>query len=178
MIDDKIVISLARAMPKLEVRQLGRAPCTTVTYPGVTVNGLIGLARHCPHLSKLRIHFQGASLVDVATGETIPSRPGGEPVVQRWDCALTDLDVGATPIPSMSTWPVALMLLKIFPRILNIGYRTYGWKTVAEAIMQYRQIDAFVHRSSKPHLSHSMILSDAIPGDATGVGRPSEDGQA
>ena len=50
-IDDDIIMSLARAMPKLETLQLGDPPCDTPV--GITVNGLIGLARFCPRLSKL-----------------------------------------------------------------------------------------------------------------------------
>jgi len=63
-VDGDIIISLARAMPKLEILRLGGASCGTATY--ATVDGLIGLASCCPNLSKLRIHFQASSLVDAA----------------------------------------------------------------------------------------------------------------
>ena len=74
-------MSLARAMPKLELLLLGGKPCQTPT--GVTLNGLIGLARRCPRLSKLRVHFQAASLVDAVIGATTSSLPDDEPVVQQ-----------------------------------------------------------------------------------------------
>ena len=54
-IDGHVVINLVRATPKLEILRLGRAPCKIPTE--VTVNGLIGPAHRCPHLSKLRIYF-------------------------------------------------------------------------------------------------------------------------
>ena len=76
-VDDDIIVDLARAMPKLEILQLGRAPCATPT--GITVNGFIGLACCCPRLSSLRIHFQSTSLVEAVTSATARSR-SEEPV--------------------------------------------------------------------------------------------------
>ena len=148
--DDKTIVNLARAMPKLEDLRLGGPPCTTHT--GVTVNGLIGLAHRCPHLSKLRIHFQAFTLAEVAAGATMPS-PSDEPVSRREDCALTDLEVGETPIPAGSELTVALILLQIFPHVLNVEYTNFRWETVANIIKDSRRIGAFVHRSSKPHSS-------------------------
>jgi hypothetical protein len=79
-IDDDIIIDLARAMPKLETLRLGGAPCGT--RGGVTVKGLVALARGCRHLRKLRIHFQTASLAEAATGAEVPAPSGGETVVR------------------------------------------------------------------------------------------------
>jgi len=138
-------------MPKLDALYLGRAPCETTT--GVTVKGLIGLARLCPHLAKLRIHFQATSLVEAATSVTTPS-PFDEPGA-RWEgCALTDLEVGKTPIPMHTRLAVAPVLLQIFPHILNLKYINQGWKTVWEAINDFRRIRAFVHHTGEAHPPH------------------------
>jgi len=163
-VDDDIVMSLARTMPELEILQLGRMPCNTPT--GVTVNGLIGLARRCLHLSKLCIHFQATSLVEAATSAATISPSGGDPVFRQEDCALADLQVGEIPIPTGSVLTVAHVLLQIFPRILNIEYTNQEWKTVAETITYFRQIATFVHRAGEAYLSHLVINGDTLPGDA------------
>ena len=149
-VDDDIIVSLARAMPKLEVLRLGDIPCNTPT--GITVNGLINLACRCPHLLKLRIHFQTTTLVGAATNATAPS-PSDKPAVLRKDSALTYLEVGATPIPARSGTMIAHILLQIFPRILNVEYTNREWKPVAETIKDFRQIGGFIHRSSKMHIT-------------------------
>jgi len=164
-VDDDILMSLAHAMPKLEILRLGDAPCQFPT--GVTVNGLISFARRCPHLSKLCVHFQVTSLVEAATSATTLSPSDDEPVVQREGCALTDLEVGDIPVPAQSALAVAQILLQIFPRILNVGYINPEWKTVAEIVKHFRQIAIFVRRTGEAHPSHSMIYGDTLPGDAT-----------
>ena len=176
-VDDDIIISLARAMPKLEILQLGEAPCKTPT--GITVNGLIGLASCCLHLSKLCVHFQAISLADAAVNAMTPSPSDDEPIARREDCALTDLTVGEIPIPAQSALMVTLILLQIFPRILNINYTNREWKTVAKTIKHFNRIGAFVHRSGMGYRStHSTALTNVLLGDAVAVRRPSEDGQA
>jgi len=150
-LDDDIVVNLARAMPKLEILRLGKAPCATPT--GITVNGLIALACRCPRLSKLRIHFQASTLIEAATSATTPS-PSHELVVRWEDCDLTDLEVGKTPIPSQSELTVAHTLLQIFPRLLNIKGKNRNWKTVEKTIKDFRRIKGFVHRTSKAHPLH------------------------
>jgi len=151
-VDDDIIMNLAGAMPKLEILRLGGAPCRTRT--GATVSGLISLASRCPNLSKLCIHFQASSLVHAATSAVTPAAVDDEPVVRRKDCALTDLEVGETPIPAESALTVALMLLQIFPRIFRVDYTNREWDTVAETIEDFGRIGAFVHRSGKADLSH------------------------
>ena len=148
-VDDDVITTLAQAMPKLEILQLGGMPCKTRTGP--TVHGLIALAFHCLHLSELRIHFQGDSLVCAATSAATTFIPIDEPVVPREDCALTDLMVGCIPIPTKSAARVTPVLLQIFPRILNVHYANPEWRTVAQNITEFRRIGAFVHRSSKLH---------------------------
>ena len=148
-VDDDIAISLARAMPKLEVLQLGTAPCKTPT--GVTVKGLIALARFCPHLTKLCIHFRASTLVGAATSGAILS-PSDEPGVLREECALTDLETGKTPIPAGSGLEVAQSLVQIFPRILNLKYKNHIWGIVASIIRDFSPSD--YQRASKAHASH------------------------
>ena len=175
MVDDNIIIDLARAMPKLEVLQLGRAPCRFPT--GITVNGLINLTCRCPQLSKLRIHFQATSLVDASTSAATRFLSGDEPIVRRKDCALSDLEVGAIPFPAGSASTIALILLQIFPRILNVRYFSREWEAVAEMIKEFRRLGVFVGRSGKVHPSHLVVFSDVSPADAIDVGRPAEDSQ-
>ena len=131
-VDDDIIVNLARSMPGLEALQLGDTPCATPI--GITINGFVGLARLCPHLSKLRIRFQVTSLVEAATGVTPLPSTNSKPAVQREGCALTILEVGQIPFPARSRLVIAHILLQNFPRILNIKYCNKGWGTVAEII--------------------------------------------
>ena len=136
-VDDDIIISLSRAMPKLTVLKLGNGPCREFTT-GATTKGLMALALHCPNLSTLRIHFQVASL------SVPPARPGisrtTESTGSCTDCALTLLLVGKTRVPEDSVSRVALTLLQIFPRIKWIHSDDEGWKRVWDAIHISRRI--------------------------------------
>jgi hypothetical protein len=133
-------------MPKLELLRLGRTPCETPT--GATVRGLITLASHCLHLSKLQIHFRGDSLVGAATSVPTASLPIDEPVVPREGCALRDLEVGQIPIPAKEAPRITHMLLRIFPRILNVEYTNPSWERVAKYITDFRRIDVFVRQQA------------------------------
>ena len=164
-VDDDVVMCLAKAMPKLEILQLGDAPCATPT--GVTVKGLIGLAHLCPHLSELCIHFQAASLVEAAASAATLSPSNGKPIVLRKDCALTDLEVGEIPIPARSGSTVAHVLLLIFPHILNVRFTDQDWKTVAETVKYFSRIATFVYHTGKAHLSCLTIGGYTSPGNTT-----------
>ena len=136
-VDDDIVTSLSRAMPKLNYLKLGDAPCRQITT-GVTTKGLVALARHCPDLSILRIHFQVASL-------SIPlASPGMTPNTEStalWTgCALTCLYVGAIPVPEESVLMVSLALLHLFPQIEKIYGIDEGWEKVKGEIYHSRGI--------------------------------------
>jgi len=138
--DDDIIMSMARAMPMLETLQLGDLPCNTPA--GITVNGLVGLARLCPRLSGLCIHFQAATLLEAATSPAALSPSDSESVVRREACALTDLVVERIPIPAGSGLAIAHTLLQIFPRILNIrgyAYRDREWGAVEDTIYNIRE---------------------------------------
>jgi hypothetical protein len=151
-VDDGVIIILTQAMPKLEILWLGEAPCGTPT--GVTFNGLITLACRCPQLAELCIHFRANSLVEATTsGEPeSPSKPAT--IIPRSNCVLTYLRVGKIPIPEGSALAVALILLQVFPRILNIGYRNPEWKKVEETIELFKRIGGHVRHASKSHLPH------------------------
>ena len=150
-LDDNIVIDLARAMPKLKILKLGGVPCKT--GGGVTVKGLIALACGCRHLSKLRIHFQTESLVEAAAGTEVPAPSGDKTAVRRHDCALTDLEVGKITIQEGTTDMVAIALLQIFPRLLNVQFIERGWKDAVEIIRLTRRFSTFVQHTGKRHLS-------------------------
>lgn len=133
--NDDVVIALAQAMPKLEILKLGGRPCRKST--GATINGLVALASLCPHLLELRAHIQPDTLIDAAA--TVVTRPpDGERVVQRKDCALMILDIGAPHVASESAPAIASTLLKIFPHIFQIKYTSWGWFRVEKAIKRAR----------------------------------------
>ena len=147
-VDDEVVTSLAQAMPKLEVLQLGGIPCETGS--GVTVHGLITLASHCLHLSTLMIHFQADSFASAVTsaGARFPSI--NEPPVPREECALTVLEVGRIPFAVQDTATIAMLLLEIFPHILELKYTSQRkWQQVAENIRNFKRIGPFVRCASK-----------------------------
>ena len=139
-VDDSIITDLARAMPKLEILQLGAAPCQTPA--SVTVKGLAALAYHCPRLIRLCIHFQLAGL----DPREIPPTSSSESTIPQEDCALAELQVGDIHVPEESALMVALTLLRIFPRLGFIRYTTLGWVKVAHAISVSKEL---VDRLSK-----------------------------
>ena len=156
-IDDDIVVDLARAVPKLEIRRIGRTPCETPT--GVTAKGLAALAHYCRHLSRLRIHFQ---VVNPDSPKTPVVISGGGFTIPREDqCALTVLEVGEIYIPEESTLVVALTLLRIFPRLETIsnGYGGRRWQEIEDALRcSKRFIDHFyllLYLSCSTHVSSS-----------------------
>ena len=141
-VNDNIIISLSRAMPKLETLELGNTPCGQITT-GVTNKGLLALAHHCPKLSTLFVHLQVASLSE-------PSGiPGAGPAASWTDCALMELEVGAAPVPEGSAMTIALTLLCIFPRLCSIECISEGWGEVENAIKRSQEIIDF---SSKQRL--------------------------
>jgi len=150
-VGDDIIINLAQAMPELEILQLGNQPCKAVT--GVTFKGLIVLALRCPRLSKLRVHLQANKLAEATSriGPLFPSEPTA--VIPQTNCALTDLQVGETPISGPATLAVSLTLLQIFPEIHNIEYLNSRWGSVAEPIKLFKRIGGHIHHASKTHLS-------------------------
>ncbi|KAF9786378.1 hypothetical protein BJ322DRAFT_1059290, partial [Thelephora terrestris] len=163
-VDDDVIALLARAMPKLETLRLGGEPCRTPT--GATVKGLVALASRCPHLYDLRIHFQAASLAEAAVSAMTTPRDDNE-LVDRWDdCMLADLDVGRIPVPAQSAQSVALTLLNIFPRLIDVKYTNQEWKPVADTIKSFGRIGAFVRHIGKAH-RHVQLASepdDTLPG--------------
>jgi len=162
-VDDNTVINLAQAMPQLEILQLGKQPCRTAG--GVTFKGLITLALRCPRLSKLRVHFQANRLAEVTSATPpFPSKPTA--VISQTNSALTDLQVGETPISGPAVLGVGLTLLQIFPEIHNLEYVGQRWGTVAETIRLFKRIGGHIHHASKTHLLPLlMILGDTLPGN-------------
>jgi hypothetical protein len=141
-VDDDVITALAQAMPKLEILQLGRAPCGTPT--GATVHGFIVLSSRCLNLRKLQIHFQGQTLVDAAT--TFPATD--EPVASQEGCALTDLEVGHSRISSGSAARVARVLLQIFPHLRNVFCgRDPEWGGVRDDILDFRRTASLVRHA-------------------------------
>ena len=147
VMDDEILTTLARAMPKLETLQLGKAPCQARS--NVTAQGLIALTNHCFGLSKLRVHFRTDDLVMALSIGIIPTPSSVASHLPREGCVLTSLEVGEIPIPQHYSLTVALTLLRIFPRLLIIEYEGDQWAWVAETVRLSKQIDHFVYDTGK-----------------------------
>ena len=150
-VDDDLIASLTEAMPKLETLQLGRPPCQAAT--GITLKGLVTLARHCPQLSELCVHFQALDLAETATSTEPPPPPEHTAVVPPTNCVLTHLQVGDAPIPPGEFLAVSVTLLQVFPQIHNIKYTNPQWKHVADTINLFKRFDGHIFHTSKPHLS-------------------------
>ena len=136
-VDDDIIATLARAMPKLEILQLGSPPCRDI-LTGATAKGLVVLSHHCPNLYTLRIHFQVASLCAPTITEAAPNVAS---TGLRRDCALTQLEVGKIPVPGESVLVVALTLLLIFPHLRCVhSSEIENWEKVEDALCLARQI--------------------------------------
>jgi hypothetical protein len=151
-VDDDVIINLAQAMPVLEVLRLGEAPCGDFT--GVTFKGLVALACRCPQLSELRIHFRADSLVKATTSGEPPPLSEHAAAIPRTNCALTVLHVGETPIPEGSTLAVAIILLQVFPHLLNIEFDDPDWLVVEETIELFKRIGGHVRYAGKTHSPH------------------------
>ena len=148
-IDDEVLITLCRAMPQLEVLQIGGQPCRVPG--GVTTHGLIALAHRCRNLSKLRIHFQMDSLVLALTaGDPQPSQKMR--LLREASAssnALTTLEVGKIHLPQPHALMVFLTLTRIFPRLGDIKYIDEGWKWVADSLKLSQQVDSLVRCSGE-----------------------------
>jgi len=162
-VDDDLIATLARAMPKLETLELGDPPCDE-TPTGVTVKGLVILAHHCLDLSTLRVHFQVASLSAPPTITGVAS--DAVSTALRRGCALTDLNVGEVHVPEESVLMVSLTLALIFPRVARVNSLDDDkWEKVIDAILLSRQI---VDCSSRDHPlpTSRSDLTDPSPGGA------------
>ena len=146
-VDDDIVMDIAREMPMLEILGLGSSPCGAPR--GVTIKGLIALARGCCHLSQLRIHFQIDSLAYVASRRVTSPPPDRAAAVRRQDCALTELFAGRIYIPEGGELEVAMALFQIFPHLFNIEYVREGWEKVARYIGLFRHIGTIVRHTGE-----------------------------
>ena len=155
-IDDEILVTLAQAMPKLKILQLGKAPCQVPG--GVTIHGLIALSHHCRDISKLRVHFRTNNLIEalnVASGA--PQSP--QESCLPWEgCALTSLEVGAIPLLDRQRHSVMFALLRIFPRLHGIVYIGEQWKWVADMVALSRGINSAVQHSGKMHQPHLWLF--------------------
>ena len=150
-VDDGVIMDLARTMPKLRILRLGGAPCET--GGGVTVKGLIAVARGCRLLSELRIHFETASFFEAATGAKVSTPSNGETAGSQQGCALTSLEVGEIHIPTQegAALKVAAILLQIFPRLLNVKFVEKKWKEVVKIIKVFKKAGVFVQHTGKTY---------------------------
>jgi len=145
IVDDDIIMDIARTMPKLEILRLGDDPCGEI-HTGVTAKGFMVLAHLCPDLSTLRVHFDVGSLGTPPAISAVAPNTGS--TTPQMYCALTDLEVGRIPVPEGSALTVALTLVRIFPRLVDIGQFDEDWDEVVEAI---RVSGAIIDYSSEEH---------------------------
>ena len=148
-VKDDIVISIAKAMPRLEILRLGQATCSNPI--GATFKSFVALAHCCPQLSRLRIHLQLIPLAETLDGIEQPfsSKPKCAASIPRTDCALTELQVGEASIPPGAPLAIALALVRLFPRLRNIDYANPQWKFVAETITLSKVTGDLIHYTSK-----------------------------
>ena len=146
-VDDNIIVDLAKAMPELEKLLLGEDPCDSLT--GVTLKGLVALACHCVRLTELRVHLHARKLAEATTCIEPPCTSESAVITPRADCALAILRVGETLISRRMVSAVALTLLQVFPRLLDINYSDAQWLGVVETIKLFKRIGGHVDRTSK-----------------------------
>jgi len=146
--DDETLIPLAQEMPNLEILRVGQFLLCD-TPGGVTIRGLIALARYCPGLSSLCIHFQAESLALAPLNEEEESFQ--EAYLPQEDCALETLDVGEIPLSEEGKYMVSLTLLRIFPHLQTIYYSEPTWKWVADSVTFCRRVDSLVNRTGEAH---------------------------
>jgi len=101
-----------------------RRQTTRQIIGGVMTKGLLALAHHCPKLSTLCVHLQVVNLSDPPGTHEMVRNAG--PAAPWTACALTRLEVGATPMPERSAMIIALILLRIFPRLNYIAFCRSG----------------------------------------------------
>ena len=162
-VDDDIITNLAREMPGLDTLRLGKPPCREIPI-GVTIKGLAILAKCCPDIDDLRIHFLVASL------SAPPAIHGTTPDIGlaalRRDCALTGLCVGEIPMPEESVSVVAVTLARIFPHLEGIEYTDENWEKVADAICTSREIFDYSGEEFFSSLPRRSDFSNTSPGAA------------
>jgi hypothetical protein len=127
-IDDDIITDLARTLPELEILRFGKFPCGTPT--GITAKGFAVLARYCPRLSCLSIHFQIASL---SSSDVPRVTSDDDTAMPREECALKELHVGFTSLPDESASTVIETLTSIFPHLKSIDFFNRSWDDAVEA---------------------------------------------
>lgn len=139
-------------MPKLAILRLGNKPCWTPA--GITLKGLVALARRFPELSELCVHIQAQELAGTVANPSLSCEYDRAPAIPNVNCALSKLQVGGTPIDKLEILPVALTLVQVVLRIINIEYANPRWGGVSETIKLFKSIGGRIHASGM-HLSHS-----------------------
>jgi hypothetical protein len=152
MVEDDVII-LAQAMPQLEILKLGEEPCATTS--GIGLKGLVALAFHCPKLSRLRVHLRVRGLVEAVNNPVIPGLPVNAAIIPKTKCALTNLEVGETPIEQDELFAVALTLAQVFPQISSIWYGDEQWEEVETMIVLIKRVGDQVHHIGNLHPRHS-----------------------
>jgi len=133
---------LTKAMPCLEVLELGSPPCRVPSQ--ITFKSLYTISRRCTQLNHLEIHFNPAQFVadlgtkfeswDVALGLSDLKTPSSDL------CLITTIFVGNIPLPEHSSASsiLALGLLGVFPRLDSIEYGDEDWGDVERLLQVFR----------------------------------------
>jgi hypothetical protein len=121
---DDNVESLAAALPRLEMLELGR-PCH-LNSCNTTVASLLSISNHCPALTGLEIHFKTLTIVDDIR-RLLGGRTSDQPKCRVHELSVGDLplEVGGEDIDT-----VAMGLKAIFPCLMDFPDSEGQWDEV------------------------------------------------
>jgi hypothetical protein len=118
------VVQISQWMPRLRDLNFGGSPCPFGgTNTNIGYNTLAVLAKNCPNLYLLSIHF------DIKTFGLVNWRVEPNPNVTLWD-------VGATVLPEdpETRTFIALAVAKLFPNVTFVGTAPEKWADISEEL--------------------------------------------
>ncbi|KAF9785487.1 hypothetical protein BJ322DRAFT_1194215 [Thelephora terrestris] len=122
------VVQISKWMPRLRELIFGGSPCPTGgTFTDIGYHTLAVVAKNCPYLYSLAVHF------DIRTIGPVRWRVQPNPNVTFWD-------VGTTVLPSnpeLRTF-IALAVVKLFPKVTITGKASDQWSDISEEIEYMR----------------------------------------
>ncbi|TCD60245.1 hypothetical protein EIP91_010509 [Steccherinum ochraceum] len=106
----------------------------------VTLKGLEHIALHCPHLTTLGLNFVGVPTANVRSA-TVHIEPNGSTTGPQSNYTLRRLDIGCSPLESLSVSDMALYLSSLLPNLKTIrpakwmGEQRPRWKMVEDIVL-------------------------------------------
>lgn len=122
------VVELSKWMPRLRALNLGGSPCAGGGVTDIGYRTLAALAKNCPKLSTLSIHFNAGT----------PDLP--DPVEPNWNLAVWN--VGGTAISKRQKFltTTALVVSKLFPKVTFVGMKhqyANEWNVIQEGLRMF-----------------------------------------